>query len=189
MSWPSSVVTTGELVTAAQLNLLPIRLADVVLGAAAASIDVTSIPAIYSHLSLVVTTRSATASVDSVMLRMNGDATGIYYYQSMYAKGSSYLASEGLAQTSMQVGSAPGTSAPSAAYFSSCEIWLPYYAGATHKTVVSAWAYRPSAATLNTYVGQSTGTWASTAAINRLTLSLAASNLATNSVLSLYGWV
>jgi hypothetical protein len=189
VGWPTTVIATNELVTAAHLNLLPIRLGEVVLGSTAATIDFSSIPAIYSHLTVVGSVRSSVAAAaEACYLRMNGDTTATYQRQHWYARGTLISDTEELAVTRLHVANAPGASAI-ASSFAAVHLTIDGYSSTTRqKSVHGDWCDRRSVASGNTYAGNVAGEWRSTAAINQITFSLAAGSFVAGSIVSLYGW-
>src|SRR4051794_12042658 len=109
MAWPTTAVVTGDLITAAQLNLLPIRLADSgVLGSDQASIDFTSIPGVFTHLLVVIYARTDQAgAADSICVRMNNDSTGNYLSETIYAFGATVATLEEIGTTKARAVFAP----------------------------------------------------------------------------------
>lgn len=78
MPWPNTQVAVGDVITAAQLNLLPIQIADTLLLAPAASITFSSIPQVFKHLLLVGKARGDTGSRPQVQVVINADTAAVY---------------------------------------------------------------------------------------------------------------
>lgn len=164
-------------------------LADTVLGASAATIDLTSIPATFAHLLLVAYLRSDRATAaDAVTVYLNGDVSAVYDYQSIAATGAAPSAGEAFAASAANVAGITGGTAP-ANKFSSCRVLFPHYAGTTgHKAFRSRFARVSGTTTGLLEVGGVAGFWRSTSAINRITVRpLIGSNLVAGSRVTLYG--
>lgn len=189
MAWPTDQGATGELISAAQWNRLPMLLADTtVTGAAAATIDVTSIPAHWTHLMLVGKLRmSDAAGAVSVGLRFNNDSSAIYEHVFDYVVNATENAGNALLGSSAAVGLAPAATS-TANRFGSIAITIPYYTDATnHKTFVSEFS-APGGSAANMFVGNYGGAWANAAAVNRVTLiDLSGGNFEIGCRVSLYG--
>ena len=189
MAYPTDQVATGDLITAAQINRWMVQLSDTLLGASAASVDITSIPAHWTHLRLVAYARGDTAAANvSLLCRFNGD-TGNNYDAILASNSHSatLLTAEGLAQASMRLGDIAGSTAPASA-FDGWEIVIPEYAGTTgHKTARANGALKGNTTTGNLFVEIGAGWWRSTAAINRITLFPGAGNFVAGTRVSLYG--
>jgi len=170
---------------------LVINTSRTVLGSNLTSISISSIPATYKHLLLVVEARTdVAAAVDSILLRFNGDTGSNYDYQFMNGSATTVIAAESLA----------------AAY-----ILLPFAAigntGPAGNGLASVFIYNYASATMmrgcHIEAGSRTGTttgllkdargkgwWRNTAAaINTINLyPLIGTNIVTNSAYTLYGF-
>lgn len=179
---------TGDVVTAAEYRKGVGALYDTTLGAAAASIDVTGIVASYAHLRVLVYARGDTAALSTgILLRINNDSTASYQTQQVYGGATTPSAAEGLAQTSISLGSMPAATAP-ANWFGASEIVIPHYAGSTNqKAVEASTGYRVGTGTGQGISMRSSGWWSSGGAINRLTLLPAAGNFAAGTRVTIYG--
>lgn len=188
MAWPSSQVAVGDIVTAAQLNMLPIQLASSQLTGASASFDLTSIPQVYNHLKLVMSLRGDDASTGvNVLVRFNGDAGANYDFEQLEAYATSTSAAESFGSTFWTVAGAPAASAPASA-FAAITIWIPQYSYASAlKTALSDYSVEYAASSGNLRRGMIGGVWHNTAAINRITILAAAGNWVVGSRVSLYG--
>ncbi len=190
MAWPTTSVSTGDLISAAQLNKLPVQLAtSTVAGAAVASIDFTSIPSVFKHLSLTVSARSTgAAAAYSLLMRINASGGGNYYYEEVRGTAAVAAASEALAQTAALVGTIAGAGAASAGFAGCAQIWLPSYSGAVWKKHwLATWMRATDGGTGTILTGQVGGFFDSASAINQVTILASAGNLEIGSTATLYG--
>lgn len=191
MSWPTDQVATGDLITAAQLNRLPILLADtLVAGSAVASVDLTSIPAHWTHLKLIVSGRSSTAALtDYVRFRFNNDSTAIYNWQNLSWINTTVGSGPAVSQTGI-IGLIVAAASATANVAGGGEVLIANYAATTfHKTLEHSVA---SVSADDTATNQQLhlfgGRWRSTAAINRITLTLnSGANFEIGTRVTLYG--
>lgn len=167
------------------------RLADVTHGSDTASFDFTSISGSYKHLMIILLGRSTAASTaDWVNMTFNAD-TGTNYD---YFDDSSGTAStppgnfgEGLAANFIRCVLLTGASS-TAGDAASGTIWIPHYAGTTFNKSAHGEGYATLArSTGNTRSNRGGGTWESTAAITRVTLTPNGGNWKTGSRATLYG--
>lgn len=189
MAWPSTPVGVGDLVTAAQLNSLPVRLANSTLGADTATFDFTSIPTIYTTLQLVGYLRGTAATTNSgVNVRFNNDSTGIYDNAYLYGQGTTTAVGSFVNQTTVQCGQMPCATAP-ANVFSPLLFWIPNYSiSNNHRSGWSKFFLRWGANLADTE--RDAVIWRNNAAaISRITLTPAAGgNFKSGSRVTLYGW-
>jgi hypothetical protein len=187
MAWPSTAVATGELITAAQLNGLPVMIANSTLSGDAASFDVTSIPSHYAHLMVVCYARSDTGSSSAqIGVRFNNDSSAIYDYQNVMGQAAVASASETFATTFALIGNIPGNTA-GANLFGVQTFTVPHYAGtANNKACSSESGFKVGTATTNLVVQALAGFWRSNAAINRITV-FTSGNFRAGSRFTLYG--
>lgn len=164
------------------------RISAGVLASPAASFDFTSIPSSYRSLHIILVARGTTAATaQSVVLRLNNDSAANYDTQAMYASATTPASFELLAQTSIQVGTVPASTA-TATVAGHLLIDLPLYASSTfQKTVEAQGAHKVGTATGNLTTRKTSGFWRSTATITQVTLSPAADNFDTGSFAVLYG--
>jgi hypothetical protein len=188
MAWPTSAVATGELITAAQLNGLPVMIANSTLSGDAANIDFTSIPSHYAHLMVVCYARGDTAATTTnLLVRFNNDSGGNYDYQRVSGVAAAATAGESFAQTSCLVAAIPANTAD-ANLFGATTFDVPHYANtANNKDLSSQYANKITTTTGNLNVSAVAGFWRSSAAITRITLLPAAGNLRSGSRATLYG--
>lgn len=143
------------------------RIASSLLGADAASVVFSSIPATYSGLLIVGLCRQTKAvAAAGFNIRVNNDNG------TNYTAGSSFI----------PAGNVPGASA-TAGRSGSVVIWIPGYAQTTfHKTVIWQVAY-------DNIISNGAYGWNSTAAINEVDLIADTNNFLTGSLFELYGLV
>lgn len=182
MSWPTSAVVTGDLVTAAQLNRLPIILAEA--NGAAASYDFTSIPAGWTHLRIEACLQGNSGNgSDQLRVVLNNDSGANYtwYYRDFQA------AVENNARASGRIDCArvPGKNTGS---FAAVTILITNYdvaiAHSIHAVSHAVYANVNAADQMLTLGG---GGHLSAVAINRITLSLSAGSFVANSTATIYG--
>jgi hypothetical protein len=162
-------------------------IAEATLTGTAASIDITSIAASWSHLFVVLFARSDTAAGNSApTLRFNGDAGANYDHQSVRGNANAASAAETFAATSARLGTIPANTA-GANLFGGIGILIPHYAGANNKTFWSVCAHKQGTATGNLIMDVYSGFWRSNAAITQVTLFPGAGNFATGTRATLYG--
>lgn len=161
---------------------------DSTLGASAASIDITGIASTFAHLKLIIQARGDTAASNvDIRMRMNNDSSALYASQYVRGVAAAASAQESVSATSTIVGTIAAASA-TAGHSGVSEIVIPNYAGTTffkNWTGYSGWT---QAITTSNMADQSiSGVWASTAAINRLTLLPGAGNFIAGTRCTVYG--
>jgi hypothetical protein len=206
MAWTSPLTwAVGQLVTAAQMNIhvrdnlqflydrgIPgsSKIAETILVADTVSpITLGSIPSTYRHLALELNVRSARATVnESMTLRFNGDSTANYHWVNLSGTTVNTSTSAQMAQTSIPVGSPPGSTA-TAARAEPIRLFIPDYARtAFHKTVdVDTFLFLDDTAG-SASIAKMGGLWRSTAAITSIQFALATGpNFLAGSTFTLYG--
>lgn len=185
-TWNSGWVA-GDVVTAAEFKKGAGAIFDTTLGAGAANIDMTSIPAGYAGLLLMLYGRGVAAlAADGAYLRFNGDTGANYDFQQINGVAAVAGAAEGIGVTTGQIGGVPGNNAP-ANVFGSITVFIPHYANtANNKACNSISHLRQSAVSGGLVTGLFGMSWRSTAAINRLTLILGTGNFAAGTRATLY---
>lgn len=167
------------------------KIAEVDLSGAAANIDISSIPATYLHLELVGWLRSdrSGAAGDDIVLSLNNDTTDADY-DSQYLQGNvtATVAQFMGVAGSRFFGRACAATAP-ANNFGEIRARITNYASTTANKLVHGITSIPTSRSANgLFVRQHSLYWASTAAINRITLAPSlGSNFLTGSKVSLYG--
>lgn len=162
-------------------------IADSVLLAPAASVDVQNIPATYACLRNTIYGRGDTAATEvSIRLRFNNDSAADYDYEALEATGATPLAFQSVGDTSIFCAELAAATA-TADIFDGAEVIVPNYAGAvgqkvtlgaltTKRNNVGGYFYFP--------IG---GWWRSKAPIDRETFSPQAGNLITGSRITVRG--
>lgn len=165
------------------------------LGGSAASIVISSIPTLYTHLKLVLELRTDRASTaDSVYMRFNSDSTASNYYsQFLLAAGATVTGTEYLGATATGVyvaWCASSTSAP-ANNLGYAEVNIANYTSTSlSRSVVYSGGSRGGTTTGLNYATQGAGWWTNTsAAVNTITLVPAlGTNFVAGSAVTLYGY-
>jgi len=188
MAWPTTAVATGELITAAQMNGLPVRIADTTLAADAASISFTSIPGHYAHLLVVAYLRGDTAAANvSARIRFNADTGSNYDWQSILGSAATASAGETFGETSAVLGNIPANTA-GANLFGALTVEIPHYAQASNnKAAHAAFAMKSGTGSGALQAGALSAFWRSSAAITQVTLIPGAGNFRSGSRATLYG--
>jgi len=152
-----------------------------VLGSAASSISLSSIPATYDDLLLVTSLRSTrSANADNPKLEFNGSSSN-YTRRTLTGDGSSAASSTGTTITFY----CPAATATSDT-FSNDSIYIPNYAGSTNKSF-SISSTREDNAT-NSVIAAIAGLWSDTSAISSIALSPnTGPNFSAGSSVYLYG--
>ncbi|HSV08528.1 MAG TPA: hypothetical protein VLI07_18575 [Candidatus Binatus sp.] len=187
---PNGVATldgTGQ-VPSAQLRIPTItKIADITLGSAAATIDFTSIAATYAHLRLEWMLRGDTAAASTALyVRFNNDSGANYCTEVLTASVTTAGAQELASQNQIQIGSIAAATAP-ANWATAGDMDIPLYAGGWMKHVLVRGGYAVGITTTSLQPRWGAAVWASTAAINRITVLAAAGNLVAGSRVTLYG--
>jgi hypothetical protein len=159
-----------------------IKIATITVGTAQASLDFTSIPATYTDLKLVLSTRSTNndgSPWTGLALTFNGSSSSFTGIR-MYGTGSASASDT----ATPRAGSVTGNTA-TASTFGTGELYIPNYAGSNYKTVSISTATENNATAalmmLNAVL------WSNTAAINQITLTCGIGNFDTYSSATLYG--
>jgi len=163
------------------------------LAAPSASFDFTSIPAIYSHLKIILHGRSAygTGANDAAVLRFNNDTGNNYDFRPIAGYTDTTVNAVGAQATSkIFLGNVPLSTA-TAGMAGSAEIIIPNYKEtAFRKNCISTYFCESAQSTPNTdmRIGIGGGHWRNTDAINRITIFLDSNgNFIIGSMASLYG--
>ena len=180
--WP-----VGGLAPVTAGGMIPI--ADIVLSSPQASIDIPSIPQIYSHLRLVTSLRSTQAAAnDQALIRFNGDAGGNYAYQFLRGGGSSATATENVSSPAFTyIGQPAGANAPANAFDTSITDIIDYASTTKHKTSISNFTTRSTDVSGGLQAAVATGFWKSLAAITQVTVYTANGQWVAGSRVTLYG--
>lgn len=165
-----------------------VKLDEIVVTVAQASLDFTSINQNFRSLHVVIQARGTTAATTTVLVvRINNDSGSNYDYQSLTGNVSSASSAETFGQTIISLGSMPAASA-GASLASHTRVEFANYTGTTfNKTVLSEHANKVGTASGNIVRSDVSGFWRSTAAITRLTFTPGAGNFEVGTVATLYG--
>lgn len=187
MAWPSNPVSVGDIVTATQLNLLPIQIGDSTLSGTAASFDFTSIPSWGSSLLLVLYLRGSVAAASvGWTVRFNADSGSNYDFIGMGGNSSSVSVAETFGSTGFGIGTVPGSSAP-ANVFGGLIIEIPHYANSINNKVAFFKGADKRGTSAGSLVTRSdTGFWRSNSAINEVTVLPASSTWAAGCRATMY---
>jgi hypothetical protein len=181
MPWPLVPVATGDIITAAQLNQLPIALAKI--QGAGASHDFTSIPSYWTHLLVFASLQSGSGSnSETLCCQFNGDTSNVYQWQRLRGAGSSADTSGNNAQSYINCGEVPGKSSGG---FSSHFIIVPNYAlVGRHEAVAYGHTSWDTASASGQNIWVAGGTWypGTNQAISRITLFSAVGSFVAGSV-------
>lgn len=156
---------------------------DVMLDIAASSFDFVAIPQTYKHLQLVWQARGTTvAATTACTLLFNGDTGANYDYEVIFGNVNTPTAALSTADTNLDGFLIPAASA-TAGSAGAGDASIPYYAGTTFwkQILLREVAVKEGLAIFRG------GNWRSTAAINRITVTVAAGNFAAGSRMTLYG--
>ena len=161
-----------------------VKIASVTVGSGGSStISFTSIPSTYTDLCLKISARSETTSF-ALNLTVNGSTSG-YSERLLYASGTS-VASATASETKINWLDLQNSSATTANTFSSCDVYIPNYAGSSYKSFSGDTVTETNASTDNNlYVNAAL--WSNTAAITSITLTAGVGDVAQYSTATLYG--
>jgi len=163
------------------------RIADSTAGGAVASIDITSIPATFLHLLVVFYLRGDINGISTPgILTVNNDSGSNYDRESIQAGAASVSSAEQIASTSFSLCDVVGATGP-ANSFSPGVLFIPAYAGANHKAMLTLSGMSRTTASGGTFWEANFLHWRSTSALNRLTFSAVTSNFVAGSRVSIYG--
>lgn len=157
----------------------------VILGASAASMSISSIPA-FNQLLIVYSGRQDSGSGGAYSsLQLNADSASHYTYQNLVGNVSSATATNaGSLTTSIRTGVVPG-SGDTANYFGCGTIVIGNCQSAVFKPVSCAYCGAVSAT--SGYSGSTGGLWASTAAVTAVKLLPSSGNFVAGSSMTVYG--
>ena len=144
----------------------------------AASMDFTSIPATYTDLTLKVSARNTTATLDCY-INFNGSNTNLSR-RVLYGNGSSATSGSGSDGYVIWLSQSTDT----ASTFGNAEIYIPNYAGSTNKSFCADSVTENNST--QAYQFFQAGLWSNTAAITQVTL-YSGSTFAQYSTATLYG--
>jgi hypothetical protein len=143
---------------------------DLTLDADTSAFDITGIPQDYDHLELLIDGRTdETATASDLLLTFNNDTTDANYYSNhyLYNNGNTQHGYDGAGRWSMRI---TGANAPSNMFGQASSMIQNYASTAKNKESVAHYFTQTGAATVTS--GFIEVAWFSTAAINRITLSI-----------------
>jgi hypothetical protein len=160
-----------------------------VLGADAADVTFSSIPAGYKNLRVAGIGRSTTAAGNAYLqVQLNGDTGSNYDWQRMQGSGTGSLIEQGLAEAQAKIGLLPAASNASADAFGSLDLVIPHYGGTTaHKVGTAQSIAKYDTGTHTQSLNDFGFHWRSTAAVTSLKLFASAGNLKAGTTYVLYG--
>jgi hypothetical protein len=163
-----------------------VKIASVSVGSGgAANMEFTSIPATYTDLVVKVSSRSSTATFPTgLRISFNGIGGTSYSFRILRGSGSAATSINSSGNDHIQISNTDAVSA-TASTFDNTEVYIPDYAGATNKSVSSDGVSENNAT--EAYAQLGAGLFSNTAAINQITLVLAAGNFVQYSTATLYG--
>jgi hypothetical protein len=149
----------------------------------AANIDFTSIPSTYTDLQLVLSARGTSTALYA-NIKLNNSSSAIYSLRTIYGDGSAAASQNDSGATYFER-FLMVSSAYTANTFSNGMLYIPNYAGSTNKSVMFDSVNENNATSSQMFMVA--GLWASTAAINQITLTPNTGNFAQYSTAYLYG--
>lgn len=180
--------TAGGTISATSYGTVPVKITEVVLGSATATVTVSSIPTGFRALHASGDVQAA-GTGGNLQLQFNGDTGNNYVYNFIESNGTATL-----------VGGSSGASAvgfirmgfvntgTTAAIHNTFDFWVPNYTGTTWNKTMHGVTTRVDTTAQNLFNNVPTGSWQSTAAITSIVLSLGGGgNLNTGSYVALYG--
>lgn len=164
------------------------KIFDSTLLVAAASFDVTSIPATYANLLIEAQLRGTTAASNvNCYVQFNGDTAGNYDLLQGVMSGTTASAATLTGQAQLQVGAAAASTAGTG-FATSLRATIENYAGTTfHKAGIFDIAHKEAATSASLTRYSSSGFWRSAAAINEVKVFPSAGNWDIGSRLVVYG--
>lgn len=155
------------------------------LSSTASSVTFSGIANTFTDLVITVSARDTAGSQGiAVYARFNGDTGSNYTSRYLYGSGTAAGGGNNAAGAFMYSLGYYDASTETANTFGNAQIYIANYAGSTYKTVSVEGVEENNGS--NAYQGITAGTWASTAAINSVTL-YASTSFAVGSTFSLYG--
>jgi hypothetical protein len=158
--------------------MVPIRS---VVVSSAGSVLLSNIPSIYQDLMLIMTARTDSSPLTSLLIRLNGDTGSNYSSTLLNGNGSSPASERYTNESFIRVGYAIGSGQLSNVYSSQTIHILNYANTSTNKTVIARDASDVNGSGL---VQLSAGLWRNTAAISSITIP---TTLVSGSTVTLYG--
>jgi hypothetical protein len=159
-----------------------------ILGSNTASVTLSSIPATYKHLRLIITGRSSFANTgtSNVFMRMNGDSSSSYWHHLLEVQSSSaYNSNPGSTQTQARIGITSQNNT-TAGYWGGIQLEMPDYTS-TNKYRVARVSSRMDTDTGTAFMDYGSALYLSTAALSSMTFYLDQGDWLAGSRFSIYG--
>jgi hypothetical protein len=150
----------------------------------ASSIDFTSIPATFTDICIKMSARGTSTAIYA-KIKINNDSSAIYSLRTIYGEGSAGSASQSDSGATYFERFLMNSSAFTASTFSNSELYIPNYAGSNNKSMMFDSVNETNATAVQAYMVA--GLYASTSAINQITLTPNTGNFAQYSTATLYG--
>lgn len=166
-----------------------VKLDEIVLSEAQATLPFTSIPATYRSLLVVASVRGDAVSARvNVRFQANSDTGSNYDHQLKYVNDTTFAASNGAATNAPVVGWTPAASSPSG-HFGLLKLFIEGYAStAKDKVIQTETAMKAGTAVTDFWAADGWVVWQTTGtAISGVTLTLASGNFDVGCVATLYG--
>lgn len=182
--------SAGGTVAATSYGSVPVKIAEIVLGANTATLTFSSIPSGFRHLSCSFQGQNSGTAAQAATIQINGD-TGANYNNSAHGSDSSigsWVNISGVGATNYRVGGFAGSAAPAGA---TGHGWfrIKNYAQTTWRKAIDyrgGYEQGDTSGAFGDELGQ--GSWKSTAAVTSVAISSAgAFNIITNSIATLFG--
>ena len=160
-------------------TFVKIATVSVTAGGGSASMDFSSIPATYTDLKLVISSRN-TAANNYGTITFNASSTG-FTRKLLYGTGSSTASTSSTNAESLTT----NDSGTTASTFANYEMYIPNYAGSNNKSFSIDGVTENNGAVA--YAIMQAGLWSNSAAITAFSITAAGGNLAQYSTATLYG--
>lgn len=148
----------------------------------AASIDFSSIPATYTDLQLLISTREESTATAELFLKFNNTTSNL---STRWLRGNGASVSSG---TTTNIQLLTSSNIGGANIFSNVSFYIPNYAGSNNKSAFSDVVVENNVTSSpDVFQNLAAHLWSNTAAINQITLFLASGDIAQYSTATLYG--
>lgn len=163
-TWAFGPITPGYFASGAAM----FKLGQAELSSTASSVTFSSIPQTYKNLLLIMDMRtSVAAAVDTVVIRLNGDAGANYDRQVLAVGNATTTAAASIGTTVAEIAQVPAASA-TANFFGSAVVFFPAYTRAQHKGFLAYGGSRDLANVANIGLRLYAGWWRNVAAITQI---------------------
>lgn len=182
MLFPLGLLSQGGGAAAGGFELIETQ----ILASTTTAVTFSSIPIIYKHLQIRITSRNTTAAASRpITLRINADTGSNYAYHYIRATSAARTAANASAQTSMIIGNSPG-STETANIFAATLIEIMDYTNTNKAKAVRSFSGRYAS---DGAIDHTAGLWNSTSAITSIEVAdrSLSSSFAAGTRISLYG--